>query len=768
MLITRRREFFVDPSFRLSHRKSFLHAERVAGRWNPRSLSNMNHSLFSVGFRRLVSLLPILLAVLTGNSCRKPEAPAAELSGILDLPAAMRANTLAAAPGAVHARVADSPIHWQPWTPEVLAAAESSKRLIFAVIVLPQQPTFQEVLAKLAADPALVETINGNYVPVVIDVDACREIGLLTADLCAEQGHGLALPLFLWLSPAGDSVASRPATGSAAGSVEVFRQSHLMVSRMWRDDPDYVRKNSSLDNQSRGERMRLRAADVQTGEDPAQETLAAIRQLASLYDPVSRTFDLAGGLFPAGTLDLLATTAIQPGIHPEIRDRCLETIRGLTEDVLPSAMFDPLDGGLFSSRRGGGWDLPVFSRDCISQARAAFSLIQVHRASGDPSALERALGLITFAERSYRTPQGLFSLGVESPSETADWLWQVEDIEKLLPPEDAAWWIRLTGMRDLGNLASESDPLRKHFRFNSIGLSEDTAKLAARAGMDPVAFAPRYESARKLLVKSRAERLGDRPVDEIPHAASTFRMVSAYAAAYSVTGDEAHRDNAASLLGRAKEAFSDGSRLRLFTQEHPVSITAGRAFLYALAIQAALDVGEVTSDESWVDWATHLATTAAELFPADGHLAETPGNARIIDLPISDMAMLFDDSSAGLFSSASARLAARGRPVAPGLSELTVPFPSGVTQRPILYTDRLLAAVSRHYGVTVVTGDDLPAGLSAAIQRLPLRTFHRRVAGGDDGVPPGSVKVVLPDGKSELIDDEDLLKEALLPSVGKQ
>ncbi len=720
------------------------------------------------GVRR-PQLFFIVLLSLAAVSCRKPPRPGGGTQAeAVESQAAVPANALAGVPGKLYSLVADSPVRWQPWTPEALKMAESSNRLVFGLIVMPQQPGFQEILAELDADPARVEAINRNYVPVLIDGDACREMALLTAHLCAELKQGISLPLMVWFTPAGDPVAWRGATGSSAPFRELFNQSHSMVEGMWKDDPDYVRENSRANNNDRRARMSRRAALTKASDQPVQDTLTGIRQLSALYDPVSRSLDQAGGLFPAGALDLLSTAAAHPGIPDEIRRRCLETIGELMEDILPSAMFDPLDGGVFTSRRHGTWDFPVFSRDCPTQARVALALFHMYRATGEPLALERALGLLAFAERSYRTPGGLFSLGVEKSWETEDWLWQVEDVKKVLPPEDAAWWIKATRMHDLGNLPSEADPGRKFFRANTIGLPSGMAGIAAGAGIGPEEFAPRYEAVRKLLLEARGKRLGGSFKDEVPHAISTFRMVSAHAAAFTATGEEKWRETAVELLAAARAAFGDGPRLRQFDREGPVTITGARAFVYALAIQSGLDVASITSDESWTDWAVNLTTTAAELFATEGYLAESSPATKVIDLPIGDFAMLFDDSTLGLFASATARLEALEKPVVPGLLEISRPLPASVASRPILHTDNLLAALSRHHGVTVLAGAGLSPEMKLAVERLPLRTFHRRSAGTGDEVPAGSVKIFVPGLDPVTVEDVHLLREALLPSGEKQ
>ncbi len=677
----------------------------------------------------------------------------------------LNANRLGQYPGAVYLSQAGSPIHWQPWTTETLENAKAANRLVFAVIAMPQQPGFQSVLTVLDGNSALVSVINDSYVPVLIDGDAAREMGLLTADLCSEIRRPLQLPLFVWMTPDANPVAWIPVSSEPAEAVaELFIQSHSAVSRTWQEDPAYVLKNSALDSANRRERVSSRKNSKAESNEPKEDALKAVQRLNSLYDPLSRSFDETGGLFPAGAIDLLATTAMQPGVPEAIRTRCLVTTRELLKDLLGSPMFDPLDGGVFTARRGTTWTLPWFSRDCLSQARVAVTLLHAYRATGDREILDKALGLITFAEKSFQTSEGLFSVGMAEETDTAAWLWSIEDIEKALPAEDSAWWIKATAMKGLGNLPSEVDPRREHFRENSLAFADGVASIAADLGISPEEFAPRFEAARKILLKARGARLGPLLRDNSSHAGATFRMVSAYAAAFAATGEEEFRKQAVELLEKARAAFSEGPKLREFSREAPPSLGAGRAFIYGLALQSALDVSAISSDDRWLTWSEDLATTAAEQFTGDGFLRECPESAQVMDLPITDLVMLFDDSTAGLISFAECRLAERGRPLVVSFSALATPLPVFAVDRPILHTDLLQATLAREFPVTVVTGADLPADLRLAVERLPLRMIQRRAAKSGDEIAAGSVMVRLPDGETLSVSTPADLANALSPS----
>lgn len=722
-----------------------------------------------------VSALCVL--ALASVSCRKGKAAAAAGNEAARIVAPeLKSNGIGSLPGAVHRSQADSQIHWQPWSKETLDRAKDARRLIFCVVAMPQQPAFQKVLASLEKNAETVAEINASYVPVLIDGDASREIGLVTADLCAEIKRPLQLPLFLWITYEGNPVAWIPVTQEGSGVLELFNQSHNMVSQTWEDElkksskdggENYVLKNSALDNANRRARLQQRKVAKVMSDQPARDVVRSIRQLSSLYDPFSRSFDETGGLFPSGALELLATAAIRPGLPDDVRARCMETTRELTKDLLQSAMFDPLDGGVFSSRRGESWALPSFSRECPGQARVVVALLESYRATGEERALTNALGLIGFAEKNYATPDGLFSVGFTPETDPEKWMWSVEDVETALGPQESAWWIKATGMKGLGNLPSEADPRREFFRCNTLGLSRSVAEIAADLGQPLDEFTPRFEAATAKLLAIRNQRIGNIPRDEVSHAGASFRMVSAYAAAYSATGDEKFRAKAVALLSRSREVFSTGPRLRLYGGDASASIAAGRAFLYALALQSVLDVSAITSDEQWLVWSEDLATTAAEMFTGNGFLKECPDEAKLIDLPVTDLVMLFDDSTAGLVSLAESRLQQIGRPLVLSFSELATPMPTYAMDRPILHTDLLLATLTRHYRITVVFGAGLSPELKSAVERLPLRSVQRRPAKPDDKVPDGSVQILLSEEEPRLVSTASALKEALLPSPVK-
>lgn len=707
--------------------------------------------------------LPVALAcglAFLPAACRKPAAatdPSAKAAVVPEL----GKNRLADQPSTLLREQASSPIHWQPWSRETFEHAEKSNRLVFALVIQPQFPVYRSTLKAMEADASLVRQLNTSYVPVIVDADACREIGILTGALCAEIKRPLRLPLLLWLTPQGDPVAWSPTSGNDERIRDLFDQSSNMVSRLWKDDPGYVLKNSRLDNRMRAERLAKIDTPLPAVEQPREALSGATRRLTSLYDPASRSLDTAGGLFPSSSLEFLASAAMAPDLPEDIRKRAAETTAELAAGLSESAMIDPLDGGVFNSRLGSGWNLPGFARDCTTQARAAISLLQAGRLTGNARLTAQALGILRFAETHYATPDGLFASGDPELTSAESWVWSLEDLEKLLSPEDIRLWTLVADLKPTGNIPVECDPTRTHFRRNSLAVTVPPDQAAARLGVTPEAAVKRFEASRETLLKAREVRLGSpRESAPRPHAGATFRMASAYAAAYVATGDPAFRDRATSTLTKARERFAEGPLLQLYDSPEE-SVADGRAFLYGLAMQAALDVADITLDPAWISWAENLAATTGERFLSGESLRELASARMLVDLPISDRMMLFDDSSAGLLALAEARLSQLGVKLPPDFATAVTPLSEDVSERPVLHTDRMLAALVREAGPVLTVAADAPDSLKQAVQRLPLHVAIRRAATPADGIPSGSVRIRFAGGREETVNSPDALFRAI-------
>lgn len=713
--------------------------------------------------RRMTFLLGVwvaFIALFTGVGCRGRKVEDHSVSGpepVVDT--RLRYNRVSDLASSLYQSQLASPVNWQPWSKETLQLARDSRRMLFVVVVMPQQPDFQKVLSFFESSPAVVATLNHEYVPVLVDADISREIGLLAVSLCNELQRPAQFPVCMWMTHDADPVAWVPMNhGSSREVLQVFDQSHGTVARMWQEDAAYMLKNSARDQQLREQRMAAQLGSIKASGDPGRDVVLALRELLALYDPYTKGFDQAGGLFPAGLLELLAVTSKHPGLQEDLKEKAGKVLVELLNELLPSAMFDPLDGGVYSSRRGGiSWDFPSFVRNCGSQARIASSLVEAYHATGNALALDRALDAMAFVHGQYRNEEGLYVMGLQGALRMEDWMWTPEEIRKLLPASQADWWIRASGVKGLGNLPSEADPHREFFRCNTLSLPMSPLRISQENGKWGISLVE-FEESRAVLRNSRLKKTRSLFRDRTAHLTSCLRVASAEASLFTATRDEAHRDRAVDLLRKVRAVFSDGRNLRCIPGSAADAVSIGRAFHYALAIQTSLDVLAITGDDEWLLWAEDLAAVSAEQFARDGHLFECPESAVVIDMPLADQAMWFDDSTAGLFAMAECRMASLGRPLMPRLAEVAGVWPESVAARPVSRTDLLSSGLMKNYRWSMVEGRAVPDELMAEIRRLPFRSMLREAADARRGVPDGEVEIRWHDGESSAIKTVDELR----------
>lgn len=675
----------------------------------------MQESLHSIPRRasracRPVLLLLLGLMVVAGTSCRRQKQPERvsidKLEVVVD--PQLNSNRLSGIDSMVYRAFADSPIHWQRFEPETFKLADRAKRLVFCIIARPQHPGFFELMRQLEESPQAVELINNSYVPVLIDADVAREFELLSAILCSEVDRSISFPMFLWLNKEAHPVACTPVSQAMAGdAVQIFNHSHAMIAPTWEDDLErwmasgeegYVMKNSRHDHAKRRDRARKSLETRRFSEEPVPDLAKAVRRVTSQYDEFAKDFSGSGDMVPTATLRLLAVAALEEKLDETLRQRCVKVLEAMVGNLLTTPMIDPLDGGVFSLRSAGSWQLPSFTRDCVSQSEAAAALLWVDQATSLPGARDAALRTIRHIEATCATEQGLFALRPELDTEAGKWMWTTSEVSEVLGEEDAAWWIEMMGMADLGNLPMEVDPHRKLFRKNALRQVKTPAEMARSLSLDPQAFQQRLEAARAKLAKARSARLRvGKPLDS-PHLVSSCTMVSLYAQAFRVTGDAQWKTKAVELHQRCREHFMPDGVLLPYGKSHAPGYAAARAYHHAVALTAAADLAAIAPDALDLPALSSLHLgVLAERHLVDGLLLECAPQDQILDMPIEDSEMAFGYSTLGLLSVLHARDGGFGVTPPESLQPLLERLPEKAVSNPIIYTDLIEAGLRRLY-----------------------------------------------------------------------
>ena len=92
-------------------------------------------------------------------------------------------------------------IHWQPFTRETLETAISQEKIIFIHIGHISNIAGREQAYALFSDPRVAETINRNFIPILLDMEDVPEASLIALDLLIINEQTYTIPINIFSLP---------------------------------------------------------------------------------------------------------------------------------------------------------------------------------------------------------------------------------------------------------------------------------------------------------------------------------------------------------------------------------------------------------------------------------------------------------------------------------------------------------------------------------------------------------------------------------------
>jgi uncharacterized protein YyaL (SSP411 family) len=547
-------------------------------------------------------------------------------------------------------------VHWQGWSPTVFEDAKAEQRLVFAVFVSARFPSSIRLLDDLRRRTELSQLLNEKYVCVLADVDAFPELAIYMSLLCGEIKKPTSFPAIAWISHEGNPVAWLPLDDRGVdGFDEIFGGSDLMVSRIWKDSARYVIVNSAQDNEGRLRRNKLEPVELSDLDALRTVVKSSARQLASLYDPTTKSMDGGGGLVPASLLRFAGETGLSPIMDEQVAESLKELVSGLSSTLQRSAIRDPLDGGFFAARHSSGWEIPQLMKTSSTQSLLAGGFAVNSQLTGNPELLELAKDCLDFVEQQFvegDNSTGSFSGIVDSKVGDRAYFWSQEKVQELLPEAEYEVVREAFGLSSLGNLPMEVDPRRDYFRKNTLGEKKTPSQIAAATGQSAEDVTKLYDAACLRLLTHRkelVERSNSVFTEQTRITSINAHYLMALAEMAGVTGDSSYTTRAQAVLNHilTRHISEDGRLLRIAAAEGRRSVAA-RGEDYSTMLVALFALYRVDLDPKHMAVAQSLMEEAMEVLLDDnGLLAENPADERTTILPIYSTSMIFGGSTWG-------------------------------------------------------------------------------------------------------------------------
>jgi uncharacterized protein len=510
---------------------------------------------------------------------------------------ALPARALADAPSLYLRDASASPIRWQPWSGAAFALARKLNRPVLIDIGAAWCHWCHVMDQTTYADPAVVELVNRDFVPIKVDTDERPGVDRYYQS-AAEAFSSGGWPLTVFATPDGapllitgylpprKSADDNPALGMA----DVLQR----VSQAYRRDPkaaqfahDIARKLAS--------RANVAPDSGATAQGLEQRIVVS---LARAYDRD------AGGFFSEGArfYDFPAVRlALAHGFrrHPEFTAMALASLRKMAD----GGVFDQLGGGFHRYSTDSRWRVPHFEKMAYDQAMAIHTYAQAFAASHDPRFAEVAKSSIGYVNGTLLDPSThTFYAHQDADAFAGDdgsyYTWTVAAVKRVLTPQEARAAILFFGVADSPGLAPDGSVVLRR-AMTPEQLARELKAMPARANAI-------LSGVRAKLLAAREKRR--RPA--IDHAILTDRnalMASAYLTAASALEDASLQkialDDLDFILGHMRAP--DGGFYHVWSRGHAgvAGVVADQVYM----ANALLDAFQSSGDARYLAQARGLA-----------------------------------------------------------------------------------------------------------------------------------------------------------------
>jgi uncharacterized protein YyaL (SSP411 family) len=310
---------------------------------------------------------------------------------------------------------------------------------------------------------------------------------------------------------------------------------------------------------------------------------------------------------------------------------------------------DHLGGGFHRYSVDRFWIVPHFEKMLYDQALLAISYIETYQITGDNLFADTAKDIIEYVSKKLTHKEGGFYSAEDAESfvklvnsidpvnkgkkeEGAFYVWEKSEIMNSLGEKNAAVFCFYFGVGDKGNAPADSDPhnvfVNKNILWNAHSLSETSNKYEIST-----------DEANRIIKESSKKLFDEREKRPLPHLDDKILvswnglMISAYAKAYQVFGEEKYLLNAKrSTEFILAKLYNDTGKTLLHRYREGEARFEGTLEDYAFFVQSLLDLYESCFEVRYLDYAIKLSDSMINIFydVSEGGFFDISGNDKSI------------------------------------------------------------------------------------------------------------------------------------------
>jgi uncharacterized protein YyaL (SSP411 family) len=386
---------------------------------------------------------------------------------------------------------AENPVDWYPWSDEALAEARRRDVPILLSVGYSSCHWCHVMERESFEDPAVAAIMNELFVNVKVDREERPDLDQVYMKAVQAMTGGGGWPMTVFLTPdtvpfyGGTYFPPEPRHGMPS-----FPQVLRAASEAYRSRRDRV-----VESGARLVEALERAAGLTDQAHAGVEVLDGVyRALYSQYDAAHGGFGRAPKFPQPVTLELLLRHHLRTGDEDAL-DMVVHTLRRMAAGGLR----DHLAGGFHRYSVDARWLVPHFEKMLYDNALLASAYLSAHQVTGHADLRAVTEQTLDYLAADMRAPDGGFASARDADSDGEEglfYVWTPEEVEELLPPDDAKLFARLYDVAPGGNFEGKS----------ILHLPHDPQAIARAEGMDEQELEASMASARAKLLAARALR----------------------------------------------------------------------------------------------------------------------------------------------------------------------------------------------------------------------------------------------------------------------
>jgi len=493
-----------------------------------------------------------------------------------------------------------NPVDWYPWGDEALELARTENKPIFLSIGYSACHWCHVMERESFTDPDVANALNEGFISIKVDREERPDIDeiYMTAVQILTRGGGWPLNVFLTpnLEPFYGGTYFPPADGYGRPSfLTVLNQ----IARLWRQDQGQVQSSAATLSGAIKNAVNMVGTG---GPTPASSLLeVASSALTRNFDPIWGGFGGAPKFPPSGSIALLLRQYRHTG-SADLFKMATVTLDRMAE----GGMHDQVGGGFHRYSVDERWLVPHFEKMLYDNALLARVYLDAALVTGEDKYRRVAKDTLEFVLRDMTDPEGGFHCALDADSEGVEgkfYVWQPEEIEKVLGPESANVFCEYFGVTSGGNFEGS----------NILHYTEASAAGIQQHFSSPKEMYDKLESWCDSLREVRDKREWPGKDDKVL-ASWNGLAISALARGFAVLKDVRYKEAAERAADFVlAQMYENGELLHLHSREAERGISESAeipGFLddYAEVANGLLDLYEVSLDDRYLDSAKDLVT----------------------------------------------------------------------------------------------------------------------------------------------------------------